>query len=150
MKTLPLFIVADRGAIKAFTPNGERPGSVPQLADEIRIDEAHHRYQDTFTDQAGSFPKGGTGFQGNSTAERMHLDTEKQTRILRQIGQHLNELLATHQPRRWGFAAPSEINASILHHLAPQWKDSLEVNLPKDLIKESPASLRSHFDAAMA
>ncbi|HSJ04614.1 MAG TPA: hypothetical protein VK956_19240, partial [Verrucomicrobium sp.] len=73
MKSPALLIVADRGMIKAFTSNGDRTASVPQLAEVIRIDEAHQRYQDMYTDQAGSFAKRCTGHVGNSTAERMNL-----------------------------------------------------------------------------
>lgn len=150
MKTPPLLIVVDRGMIKAFLSNGQQPGSVPQLADTIRIDEAHQRYQDMYTDQAGSFAKRGVGHVGNSTAERMNLDTEKQSRIIRLISEHLNELLDLHKPKKWGFAAPSDINGAILSHLPSAWTSTIEVNLAKDLTKETPAHLRDHFLAARA
>ncbi|WP_009962665.1 host attachment protein [Verrucomicrobium spinosum] len=148
MKTPPLLIVADRGVIKTFMANGQQAGSVPQLADTIRIDEAHQKYQDIYTDQAGSFAKRGTGHVGNSTAERMHVDTEKETRIIRLIGEHVTELLDLHRPKKWGFAAPSDINGAILSHLSQAWTNAIEVNLTKDLTKESPAHLRDHFLAA--
>lgn len=150
MKTPPLLVVADRGQIKTFISNGDHDGSIPHLADVIRIDEAHHRYQDVYTDQAGSFAKRGTGHVGNATAERMKVDTEKNTRIVKLIGEHLQELLDLHRPRRWGFAAPSEINSAILSQLPEAWTENLQINLTKDLVKEDAASLRTHFLSAQA
>lgn len=158
MKTPDFIIVADRGIVKAFhveTPGGREP--IPRLLDTMEIEEAHGRYQDKYTDAAGAFPnlgKGGdpsgaAGFrEGQSHAERMDLAAENEVRCFRRIAGHIGELLQEHKPARWAFAAPSEINGAIVDHLEREARESLAMNVDKDLAKIPVAKLLSHFDGA--
>ena len=123
---------------------------MPRLLEAFQIADAHGRYQDKLTDQAGSFPAGGTGGQGNGVAERMSMESESDTRIFRLLAGQIKGLLNQHRPARWSFAAPSEINGAILDNLSPELRSHLERNVPRDLVKTAPSALLTHFQQAAA
>ena len=148
MKT-ELLIVADRAHMKVYTV--EKPGGrarMPHLVEDFIVDEVHDRYADQYTDQAGSFPNAGTLGQGNSIAERMSLEAENETRFFRKLATHLEEVVRTHQPERWSFAAPSEINGAILDGVPSDCRKTLVQNVPKDLVNQPVTGLLAHFQKA--
>ena len=59
MTPTSLIIVTDRGTLKAYKVN-ETPTRGPslQLVQAFDTTDAHGRYQDKLTDQAGAFPSG--------------------------------------------------------------------------------------------
>jgi hypothetical protein len=149
MNTPPFIIVADRGLLKAYAvENTPARPAMPRLIGTLHLSEPHQRYAEKFSDQAGSFPNGGTGGQGNSVAERMTLDAEGEMRAFRRIAEEITALLQTHRPERWAFAAPSEINGAILNGLKPEWKERLSRNIPRDLVKIAAPELLAHFQTA--
>lgn len=140
-------IVADRGTLKAYTVDGSNPrGPSPQLTEAFSLTDAHGRFGDKFTDQAGAFPNGGTAGQGNSAAERPHLRAEQETRVLRQLTRHVTDVLEKHQPFRWHFAAPAEINGAILDGVPAALKSKLDQNVKHDLTHTPPGELLRHFE----
>jgi hypothetical protein len=142
-------IIADRGGLKAFaveqTPNR---GPALRLVNSLELVDAHGKFRDKFTDQAGSFPNGGSDGQGNSIAERQELQAEMETRIFRQLASRITTLLREHQPSAWGFAAPSEINGAIIDGLDRDLHERLRWNLKRDLINTDPSELLSRFEGA--
>lgn len=144
-------IIADRGGLKAFaveqTPTR---GRTLRLVNSLELVDAHGRFRDKFSDQAGSFPNTATAGHGNSIAERGELQTEMETRILRQIASRISILLREHQPAAWGFAAPSEINGAIIDGLDRDLHERLRWNLKRDLINTDASELLSRFEAAEA
>lgn len=121
---------------------------MPRLVETFQVADAHGRYQDKLTDQAGAFPNSGTGGQGNSIAEKMSFEAENEARIFRVIAGQISSLLNQRRPEHWSFAAPSEINGAILDNLAPGLRAHLERNVARDLVKIDPAQLLAHFDRA--
>jgi hypothetical protein len=146
MNIPPLVLLADRGQFKAFeiekTPSGSQ---TPRLVKSLQLQEAGQRYSEKFTDQAGSFPNGGTAGQGNSIAERMPLAAEEEMRGFRRLAGEIAEVLKSRQPERWAFAAPSEINGAILDGLPQEFRQSLTLNIRRDLVNTKDAELLSHF-----
>lgn len=141
-----LLIIADRGNIKAYRVEAvPGRGATAHLLESHRIEEAHGRYQDKFSDQAGSFPNGGTNGAANSIAERMTLDAEIQMRCFREAASLIMKILATYQPERWAFAAPSEINGAILDGLPSKMQQKLVQNVPKDILKIESNKLLNYF-----
>jgi hypothetical protein len=69
-------------------------------------------------------------------------------RLLRQVGQKITQLIEQHQPARWSFAAPAEINGAILQQLSPECLQKLSHNLKRDLVKTEPRGLLPYFDGA--
>ncbi|MBV9490132.1 MAG: host attachment protein [Verrucomicrobia bacterium] len=141
-----LVIVADRGNVKAYTiQKSPNHGITAALADELSFSEAHQRYQDQLTDQAGAFPKGDSAGQGNAIAERQTMEMEKDARLFHRVGQAVSEIVARRQPLAWAFAAPAEINAQILQHVQPKLRESLHKNLKHDYVKTPVREIPKRF-----
>ncbi|HEY5894059.1 MAG TPA: host attachment protein [Chthoniobacterales bacterium] len=145
LMTASFLIVADRGCLKAFSiERTPTRGRVPRLVETFQVPEARERYQDKVTDQAGAFPTGGPG-QGTATGERLSFDAEVSLRAFRLLADRITSLLRRHQPERWSFAAPSEINGAILDEVVPELRTRIDRNVPRDLVKTPTAELLPYF-----
>jgi hypothetical protein len=147
MPTPSFLIIADRGCLKAFSVDktAER-GSVPRLVETFKFPDAHGRFQDKVTDQAGGFPNGGSAGQGNSIAEEQNFESEMDLRVLRQVAERITSVLREHQPDAWSFAAPAEINRALVEGLDKDLQEKLHGNLQKDLIHTEPSELLARFE----
>ena len=95
MTPTSLIVVTDRGSLKAYRVN-ETPnrGASLHLVQAFEITDAHGRYDDKLTDQAGRFPvSDGNGRHANSIAERTALETENERRICKQLAEHIAEII---------------------------------------------------------
>ncbi|HEY1582702.1 MAG TPA: host attachment protein [Chthoniobacterales bacterium] len=147
MTPTSLIVVADRGGIKAYRVN-ETPtrGASLQLVQAFDITDAHGRYDDKLTDQAGRFPvSDGNGRHANSIAERTALDAETDRRICRQLADHIAEVVRREAVEGWSFAAPSSIHSSVTELLPPPIRDRVVEHVSSDLVKVEPAKLSTHF-----
>jgi hypothetical protein len=141
-----LLIVADRGNVKAYSVlKSPTHGVTAVLAEQVEFDEAHQMFEDQLTDQAGAFPSGGTAGQGTGTAERLSMENENDSRLFHRIGQTISELVMRHEPLRWSFAAPAEINGQILKHVTPKLRDALDQNLKHDYVKTPVKDIPKRF-----
>lgn len=138
--------------MKAYRVN-ETPNRGPslQLVQALDFTDAHGRYEDKFTDQAGGFPVGdgggmnGSGRHQNSIAERQALETENDRRIVRQVADAVAEVVKTEGSEGWSFAAPSSIHASVVDLLPQKVKNRIVEHVKSDLVKIEPANLTQHF-----
>src|SRR5207237_3094344 len=147
MTPTSLIIVADRGSLKAYkvdeTPNR---GASLRLVQALEITDAHGRYDDKLTDQAGRFPvSNGTGNHAASIAERTALETENDKRICKQLADHIAEVVKREGAEGWSFAAPASIHASVAELLPPSIRDRVVDHVKSDLVKIEPAKVASHF-----
>src|SRR6476646_2437637 len=115
MTPTSLIIVDDRGDIKAYrvkkTPNR---GAKRQVMQALDLPDAHGRYGDKLTDQAGRFPvSDGNGRHANSIAERTALELENERRICKQLAEHIAEVVKREGAGGWSFAAPASIHSSV-------------------------------------
>src|SRR3954465_6683837 len=120
MTPATLVVVADRGSVKAYkvndTPNR---GASLQLDRAFDVTDAHGRYQDKLTDQAGRFPVGdgggaaGSGRHMNAIAEQQGIETETDRRIFRQLANNIAEVVKGQRSEGWSFAAPASIHSAI-------------------------------------
>lgn len=146
----PVIIIADRGRLKAYhLQHVEGQSSRLRLVTTHQFDEPRQRYSEKFTHQAGAFPSGGSGGQGNSTAERMLVEAEEEIRAFRRIAADITTLLQDFGVPRWAFAAPSEINGAILDGLHPALRQMLAQNLPRDLVNVEESKILAHFEKAV-
>ena len=103
MTPTSLILVADRGSLKAYkvnqTPNR---GASLQLTQAFDITDAHGRYDDKVTDEAGRFPvsDGSAARHANSIAERTALETETDRRICKQLAEQIEEVVKRDRRRR--------------------------------------------------
>src|SRR4029077_21239565 len=114
MTPTALIIVVDRGGLKAYRVN-ETPtrGASLQLVQAFDITDAHGRYNDKLTDQAGRFPvSDGNGRHANAIAERTALEVENERRICKHLADHIAKVVKREAATGWSFAAPPSIHAS--------------------------------------
>lgn len=152
MTPTSLIIVADRGSLKAYRVN-ETPNRGPglQLVQAVDFTDAHGRYQDKLTDQAGRFPVGdgggqaGSGRHMNAIAERQGLETENDRRLFKQLADNITDVVKTEGVEGWSFAASAQIYSSIADLLPPAVRDRIVEHVKSDLVKTDIAQLPEHF-----
>ena len=154
MTPTSLVVVADRGNLKAYkveeTPNR---GPSLQLVQAFELTDAHGRYNDKLTDQAGRFPVGdgggqaGSGRHMNAIAERQGLETENDRRLHKQLADHLEEIVRKEAPEGWSFAAPASINSTVVDLLTSDVRDRIVENVKSDLVNIEAAKLPAHFQS---
>jgi hypothetical protein len=152
MTPTSLIVTADRGSLKAYrvteTPNR---GPSLQLVQAVDFTDAHGRYQDKLTDQAGRFPAGdgggqaGSGRHMNAIGERQALETENDRRIFRQLAESIADVVTTESVEGWSFAAPSPIYNSIVDLLPAAVRERIVEHVKSDLVKIEVANLPQHF-----
>jgi hypothetical protein len=138
--------------MKAYRVN-ETPtrGTTLQLVQSMEFTDAHGRYQDKLTDQAGRFPVGdgggmaGSGRHQNAIAERQGLETENDRRIFRQVAESIADVVKTEAPEGWAFAAPAEFQPAIIDLLPREVRDRIVEHVRADLVKVPVADLPGRF-----
>ena len=145
MTPTSLIIVTDRGSLKAYKVN-DTPTRGPslQLVQAFDTTEAHGRYQDRMTDQAGAFPSGSAPGQ-NSIAERTGIENEAERRIVKQLADSIVELLQRQGKIGWSLAAPASIHSAVVDQLPPAIRDRIVEHVKSDLVKIEPSKLSGHF-----
>jgi len=154
MTPTSLVIVADRGNLKAYKVD-ETPtrGASLQLVQAFELTDAHGRYQDKLTDNAGRFSVGdvggsaGSGGHMGGIAERQGLETENDRRLHKQLADHVEEIIRAQAPEGWSFAAPASINSTVVDLLTSDIRDRIVENVKSDLVNIEPAKLPSHFQS---
>ena len=145
MTPTSLIIVTDRGTLKAYKVN-DTPTRGPslQLVQAFDTTEAHGRYQDKMTDQAGSFPSGAAPGQ-SSIAERTGIENESERRIVKQLADSIVDVVQREGKDGWSFAAPSSIHGAVVDQLPVNIRERIVEHVKSDLVKIEPAKLPSHF-----
>lgn len=141
-----LVIVADRGSLKAYKVNDTPTrGASLQLVQAFNIMDAHGRYQDKLTDQAGAFPDAGGPGAMNSIAERQGIENETDRRIHRELADKIVETVKRGGVEGWSFAAPATIHSAITELLPNEVRDRIVEHVNSDLVNTEPAKLGGHF-----
>ena len=118
-----------------------------QLVQAFDTTDAHGRYEDKLSDQAGGFPDGnaGSGRHQNSIAERQGIETENDRRIFRQLADNIAEVVKREGTAGWSFAAPASIHSAVVDLLPAEVRDCLVEHVKSDLVKIELAHLTEHF-----
>ena len=147
MTPTSLIIVANRGGLKAYrVDDTPTRGASLQLVQAIEITGSHLSTREQTTDEPGKFPVGdGSGFHATSVAERTGLELENEKRTLKQIAEHITDIVEKEKPQGWSFAAPAPIHAAIAEQLSTPIQDRVVEHVKSDLLKIEPAKLSSHF-----
>jgi hypothetical protein len=146
MLTPHIIIVADTGTFRAFElehPPGRDP--FPREIEAVDVVVTNQQLHEKVTDQAGAMSGGGA--LGNSShVGDEGIQLEDKVRAIKEIGGHIDRVLSERKPDRWAFAAPSEVNQSILDAIPnKQWKDRLRENLSRNLTNVRPQEFGKHF-----
>ena len=144
-----LLIVADRGGLRAYKVE-ENPNRAPglHLIDSFEAQEAHGRFQDKVTDQAGRFKASGVpGQQTGGSAAHDTIDMENDRRAGKHIAARINELVHRERPEGWLLAVPAQISHLVQDHLAAEARQHLTETVHADLVKLEPSKILTHFPA---
>ena len=146
MTPTSLIIVTDRGTLKAYKVN-ETPTRGPslQLVQAFDTTDAHGRYQDKLTDQAGAFPSGAGPGAMNSIAEQTGIEIENDRRICKQLADSIVEVVERAGQAGWSFAAPASIHGAVVDLLPAGVRNRIVEHVKSDLVKIEPAKLSGHF-----
>ncbi len=149
MTPTSLIVVADRGSLKAYKVN-ETPNRGPslQMVKAFDITDAHGRYNEKLTDQAGRFPSApgaNGGHHMNAMAERQGIESEIDRRILKDLAENIGRIVEDEKPQGWSFAAPSAIHAAIVDLIPAAARNRIVEHVHSDLVKIEPSKLSSHF-----
>ena len=148
MTPTSLVIVTDRGSLKAYKVS-ETPNRGPslQLVNAFDTTEAHGRFHDKVTDQAGRLASGdGANGTHSGIAERTGIDSENDRRIVKQLADNIAEVLKREAPGEgWSFAAPASIHSAVVGLLPAEVRGRIVEYVKSDLVKIEVADLPKHF-----
>lgn len=148
MTPTSLIIVTDRGSLKAYkVKTTPARGPSLRLVEAFDTTDAHGRFQDKVTDQAGRSPASGGsgGRQMNSIAERTGPEAENDRRIVKQLADNIAEVVQREGTEGWSFAAPASIHSAVVEILPAEIRDRIVEHVKSDLVKIEPAKLSEHF-----
>ncbi|MGW8168982.1 MAG: VLRF1 family aeRF1-type release factor [Sulfurovaceae bacterium] len=140
-----IIIVADLGELKAYkihendgSLSGEFENSyrLEMIVDENFI-EGRKKMSELMSDN--------TGRMIHDTLEEHNAMAEKDNRVLKDIAQTIEEIVADQEPRQIFLAFPKEHNNELIEKLRYDVKDLIEKNIPSDLVKTDNSKLLSHF-----
>ncbi len=143
-----LIIVADLGNLRAYrqTVDAYTQSKSLDLLEDVANPDAHLRFGETVTDQAGRFPSGGpTASGGMSHGENHQTESENQKRRIRFIADQINRIVGRESALPWNFAAPQQSNRAILGQVRSDLRERLRKNLPVDLTKAAQKELMERF-----
>jgi hypothetical protein len=146
MTPTSLIIVTDRGSLKAYKVT-ETPTRGPHLhlVQAFDTTDAHGRYQDKLTDQAGASASRAAPGHVNSIAERTGIDSENDRKIFKQLADSIIEIVHREGKDGWSLAAPASIHSSVVELLPADVRDRVVEYVKSDLVKIEPAKLATHF-----
>lgn len=141
-----LVVLADLGELKAyrFTRDLTQPFPKLELMADMEFTEAHGRFIDKYTDEAGRFPVYGQGGP-MAIGEQHNLELERERRLIKILAEAVGEIVNREQPEYWSFAAPKEINERVVEQIDPLVKAKMVRNLPLDLVKAEKSELMQRF-----
>lgn len=141
-----LIIVVDLGHFKAYRVS-------KKILESPRIDnlksydniEAHTRFGEKFSDDAGSFGLigGKKGVKGYGEPHNTKLEAKK--KLVKNITNDINTLIMKNKCDEWCLAAGKSINKQILDNLDKSVSAKLKMNIKSDLTKKHKTELLSCF-----
>jgi hypothetical protein len=142
-----LLFVIDLGHFIAYrlskTPQGTGRLDMIESFDSV---EAHNRYSDKVTDQAGKFGESvGKNSSVKSSGESHNIDLENEKRLLKTISKAITRIVKEEKCDGWHMAAEKAINRQIVECLDPDIKEKLEKNIAADLTKADKADIVARF-----
>ncbi len=142
-----IVVVADLGHFKAYrlskTPMNTGRLELIESFDSL---EAHGKYSEKVTDQAGNFGESvGKSSSAKGSGEAHNIDLENEKRMIRNIAKTINKIVKEEKCDNWHLAAEKGINSQILDSIDPAVKTRLEKNIPVNLTKLDKNEIVSRF-----
>jgi len=148
-----LIVLMDMGCLYGYKLVRDELGGGDRLEAIHRHDnvDAHLRYGEKVTDQAGRFASGQGGRGGSMSQGEDHngrAETEK--RLINLQLEQLKSLLESSRYDSWYLAAPGSMNNRIIEGLPSNHRNRLHKNLTADLTKLPPQQVLERFRQADA
>ena len=148
-----LLIVADLGLLRAFRETQNAADRQPhlELIEELELEGAHQKLSDQLTDKAGRFPRGrgAKNISGDlSGGESLHSENEQNRRLIAQLVERIDTLLADARVSGCSLAVSGAIHKQVLEALAPKTRAKIVQSLASNLTKTDPQELAGHFARA--
>lgn len=148
-----LIIVADLGLLRAYRQIQDVGDRQPHLQriEESKLETAHEKLSDRLSDQAGRFPRGGgaANVSGDlSAGESLHSENEQTRRLVRQLAERINALLADNEVTGCSLAVSGAIHNQLLEAIDPKARAKIVQSLGSNLTKTDPEALIGHFARA--
>jgi hypothetical protein len=148
-----LIIVADLGLLRAYRQTQSATDRQPhlKLIAELKPAAAHEKLSEQVSDQAGRFPRGSgaAGISGDlSSGEQLHQEAEQNHRLIQQLADKINALLADVEVTDCLFAASAPIHKQLLAALKLNARNKIHQVLASNLAKSDPTELLGHFKKA--
>ena len=145
-----LVILTDLGTFKAFRLEDDGLSSSPRLQQVDGFESAcgDDRISRKVSDKVGQHQKGALSFVANNdgaNGEPHNLFLEEERRSVRLIAERMEQLINSGDVDACYFAAASEINNTIVDHLAPQTKAKIEKNVRRNLVNAQRDEILNQF-----
>ena len=145
-----LIIVTDLGLLRAYRQVHGLHDRQPrlELLEEMKLEQAREKLSDQVTDQAGRFPRGsGAGnIPGDlSAGESLNSEAERDRRLISQLAQRINVLLADPAVAACSLAASAPIHKQLLAAMETKARSKIGRVLALNLAKVGPNELPAYF-----
>jgi len=139
--TKKLVIVANLGRLKVYRVAKAAPGRGQKLdlVEDINFINAHTRFRDMVTDQAGRYGIDTGNAYLKSDYEAQGAKREIQRRSVREVAEEIDRVLDEEEPEGWYLAAAPEHHDAILAEIRPDHRERLVWSVYADLVKSRPA-----------
>jgi len=142
-----IIVVADLGHFKAYGVS-KNPLESPriELLKSFDAIEAHGKFGDKMSDQAGRF-----GFNGGKDGmkgygEPHSIEQENKRRLIKQIAENISVIIKEGKYKKWHLAASGNINNQIIGNLDPAVKSGIGKNVLSDLTNVHKSELLGYFE----
>lgn len=140
-----LVVVTNLGGLKAYRYETTLEGTPRlELVEEVVLEEARRRFDETVTDMAGRRTGPTHAAWGAPIADDRDLRLEYERRLIKRLAGHIEEIIQRNEYDVW-LAAPEEINRQILDELPESVRPRIKKNLSRDLTKADQKELLKHF-----
>jgi len=142
-----IIIVADLGHFKVYEVS-RSPMESPriELKKSYDIVDAHGRFGDKLSDEAGRFGMDGGKKGIKGYGEPHNIEIENRRRLIRQIARDINSFINSAKVSKWCLAAAKGINKQILENLDPSVLKRLQKNVVADLTKKHKTEILEYFE----
>ncbi len=145
-----LLVLVDLGTFKAFRVEENELHSTPRLdlIEEFETIAGKEKLVNLTTDLAGRYRKGngpGEGRSDMSDGEQHNIELEMRRRLVRQLADRINTLIAANHFDGCYLAASNEINKSILDELPAQSRAKITKNVSLNLTHLDKSQVLRHF-----
>jgi hypothetical protein len=141
-----IVVVADLGHFNAYmlskTPQGTGKLDLIESFDSV---EAHGKYSEKVTDQAGKFGSASGKSWAKGYGEAHNIDIENERRTVKNIAKTINKIIREEKCDGWHLAAEKAINGQIVDCLDAEVKAKLEKNIAADFTKVEKSEIINRF-----